>query len=568
MPFNILQSESKAILKSLDRSQAVIHFDLDGRILYANQNFLDAMGYTLDEVKGKHHSMFVSADQFKSPEYQAFWAALRQGQFEQREYKRVAKGGREIWIQASYNPVFDRRGRARKVVKYATDITVQKLMNADTTGQMDAISKAQAVIHFNLDGSIIDANDNFLAAMGYNRDEIKGRHHSMFVAPTEASSRGYQDLWQRLRNGQFDAGEYKRFSKDGSEIWIQASYNPIFDMNGKPFKVVKYATDITKQKLLNADASGQIEAIGRSQAVIHFDLDGNILDANDNFLKTLGYSLDEIKGRHHSLFVSPDYVKSEEYKQFWQNLRQGQFDSREYKRIGKGGREIWIQASYNPIFDMNGKPFKVVKNATDITVKTAIRHQVGDLVNQALTNIQGLAASAEQMSASIGEISKNMALSQTAVANISGKTTNAGEAADQLLGSARQMEQIVSLIRDIAEQVNLLALNATIEAARAGEAGKGFAVVAAEVKSLAKQTADATDKINQQIIGIQAISERVASSVGDVSAAARSVSEYVSGVASAIEEQSAVTGEISMTAQRASDFIGNISHKVEELSSN
>ncbi len=173
-------------------------------------------------------------------------------------------------------------------MKFASDVTQQKLRNADDTGQISAISKSQAVIHFDLDGNILDANDNFLATVGYQLDDIKGRHHSMFACADYAQSADYKQFWAKLRNGHFDAGEYKRLGKNGREIWIQASYNPIFDMNGKPFKVVKYATDITQQRLRNADTQGQLDAIGKAQAVIHFNLDGTITDANEYFLATLG----------------------------------------------------------------------------------------------------------------------------------------------------------------------------------------------------------------------------------------------------------------------------------------
>lgn len=565
-PFGFGSNEHLAIIKSLNKSQAVIHFDPSGVILDANDNFLKAMGYSLDEIKGKHHSMFACPDYAQSAEYKGFWANLRSGHFDSGEYKRLGKGGREVWIQASYNPVFDSAGRVTKVVKFATDITARKLQNADYQGQISAISKSQAVIHFDLDGNILDANENFLKTMGYSLDEIKGRHHSMFAEPDYAQSAEYKNFWVKLRNGHFDSGEYRRLGKGAREVWIQASYNPILDMNGKVFKVVKYATDITARKLRNADFTGQIDAISKSQAVIHFNLDGTILDANDNFLTTLGYSLDEIKGKHHSMFVDPAYARSDEYKAFWDSLRSGRFDTGEYRRFGKHGREVWIQASYNPIFDMNGKPFKVVKYASDITLKTSIRNEVGNQIGHTLGNIQGLAAAAEEMSASIAEISKNMTLSKAAVDDITGKTGVAASATHQMVENSRAMEAIVGLIREIADQVNLLALNATIEAARAGEAGKGFAVVAAEVKNLAKQTSDATDRINQQIIGIQDISQRVAQSVDDVTSAAHMVNQYVSGVAGAIEEQSAVTGEISATAQRVSDSVHTINTQVQQLS--
>jgi len=249
----------------------------------------------------------------------------------------------------------------------------------DYTGQINAISKSQAVIQFNLDGTIIEANDLFLQTVGYSLQEIKGQHHKMFAPSGVAESSEYQQFWAKLNRGEFDSGEYKRLAKGGKEIWLQASYNPIMDATGKPFKVVKYATDITPEKLKNADYVGQINAISKSQAVIQFNLDGTIIEANDLFLQTVGYSLQEIKGQHHKMFAPPGVAESSEYQQFWAKLNRGEFDSGEYKRLAKGGKEIWLQASYNPIMDMNGKPFKVVKYASDITEQT--------LTNQLLQKI-------------------------------------------------------------------------------------------------------------------------------------------------------------------------------------
>jgi len=249
----------------------------------------------------------------------------------------------------------------------------------DYTGQINAISKSQAVIQFNLDGTIIEANDLFLQTVGYSLQEIKGQHHKIFAPSGVAESSEYQQFWAKLNRGEFDSGEYKRLAKGGKEIWLQASYNPIMDATGKPFKVVKYATDITPEKLKNADYVGQINAISKSQAVIQFNLDGTIIEANDLFLQTVGYSLQEIKGQHHKMFAPPGVAESAEYQQFWAKLNRGEFDSGEYKRLAKGGKEIWLQASYNPIMDMNGKPFKVVKYASDITEQT--------LTNQLLQNI-------------------------------------------------------------------------------------------------------------------------------------------------------------------------------------
>ena len=232
---------------------------------------------------------------------------------------------------------------------------------------VDALNKSQAVIEFKLDGTILTANENFLRAMGYTLEEIKGRHHSMFVEPAYKDSAEYRDFWAKLGRGEYQAAQYRRFGKGGKEIWIEASYNPILGRNGRPYKVVKFATDISAQKAQSADLQGKVEAIGRSQAVIEFELDGTIITANENFLAVMGYRLEEIKGKHHSMFAEAGYAASTEYREFWAKLNRGEYQAAQYKRIAKGGKEVWIEASYNPILDANGRPFKVVKFATDLT---------------------------------------------------------------------------------------------------------------------------------------------------------------------------------------------------------
>ena len=249
---------------------------------------------------------------------------------------------------------------------------------------VSALNKSLAVIEFEPSGIIITANANFLSVMEYQLEDVQGQHHSLFVDYDDAKSNDYKNFWQRLRNGEFISDEFKRFAKSGKEVWIQATYNPIINSEGQVLKVVKLATDITDQKLVSANAAGQISAISKSQAVIEFSLDGSIISANDNFLNALGYQLDEIKGQHHRLFVAPEYANSNEYKEFWTKLGRGEFDSGEYLRIGKQGQEIWIQASYNPIYDMNGKPFKVIKYATNITVQKELEkasRKAADLAN-------------------------------------------------------------------------------------------------------------------------------------------------------------------------------------------
>ena len=456
-----------------------------------------------------------------------------------------------------------------------------------------ALDKSQAVIRFDLDGTIIDANENFLGTVGYQLNEIVGKHHSLFVEPDFARSGEYRKFWDDLRRGEFQAAEYKRLGKGGKEIWIQASYNPIMGSNGKPVQVVKYATDITAQTLQNADYSGQLEAIGKSQAVIEFNLDGTILTANSNFLGALGYALGEIQGKHHSMFVEPTYRSSSEYTQFWAALARGEFQAGEYKRIGKGGKQIWIQASYNPIFDPSGKPFKVVKYATDITAQVLAKQEaarVGALVDENLEKIlnavgnataqsssaaaassqtaqtvQTVAAVTEEFEASAQEIARSMASSTAEVAKVTAEAVEADQSTQKLADAAESMGNIVQMIQDIAGQINLLALNATIESARAGDAGKGFAVVASEVKSLANQVAKATDDIGAEINGMQSIAEEVVTRLNGIRGAMGSVENSVTAAAGAVEEQTSATQEMASNMQTVSTAVQDTNVSLENI---
>ncbi len=359
--------ELLAIYQALDNVQAIIEFDLDGKVVSANENFLRIFGYKLKEVVGKHHRIFCDSEYANSAAYAEFWRKLSKGEKHAAEFKRLAKDGSEIWLQASYNPVLNKDGELIRVVKFATDVTATKLRNAEFEGKIQAIDRAQAIIEFGLDGTVLAANDNFLSVFGYSADEVIGKHHRIFCDPVYAASHEYAEFWRKLARGEYDSAEFKRFAKDGSEVWLQASYNPIFDLNGNPFKVVKFATDVTATKLQNAEFEGKVQAIDRAQAVIEFDLDGMVSAANENFLEIFGYSLDEVVGKHHRIFCDPVYTESPAYREFWQKLARGEYDSGEFKRLAKDGSEIWLQASYNPIFDIEGRPRKIVKFASDIT---------------------------------------------------------------------------------------------------------------------------------------------------------------------------------------------------------
>ena len=354
-------------LAALNRSQSIAEFACDGTILSANANFLAMMGYRLHEIAGRHHSIFVEPADRDSQAYADLWRGLNACRSATAEFKRITKDGREVWIQGTYSPVPDRNGGVKKIIKVATEVTRFKTISADHAGQIAAIGKSLAVIEFALDGTVLAANENFLKMLGYGLEEVQGRHHRMFVVPALRDSAAYRDFWADLTLGKFKTAEFNRLGKDGREVWIQASYNPIFDLEGKPFKVVKFAIDVTAQKMRAADDAGQIAAIQRSQATDEFKLDGTIVHANANFLAAFGYDLDEIRGRPHRMLVEDDYAASDDYATFWARLARGEYIRAEFKRLGKNGREVWIQASYNPILDLDGQPVRVIKFATDIT---------------------------------------------------------------------------------------------------------------------------------------------------------------------------------------------------------
>ena len=479
----------------------------------------------------------------------------------------------------------------------STDDTEARLRE----GMLDAINKVQAVIEFELDGTIRHANGNFLGAVGYALDQIQGRHHSMFVEPAYAASPDYRAFWDKLGRGEFDAGQYKRLGAGGREIWIQASYNPILDATGRAFKVVKYATDITAQKLATANFEGQIAAINKAQAVIEFDMGGNILSANENFLAAVGYRADQIIGRHHSMFVEAAIAQSLEYRMFWEKLGRGEYDAAQYKRVGAGGGEIWIQASYNPILDLNGRPFKVVKYATDITEQKRIAERVTEIssidatpasemrataegmartaeetTRQAASvasaaevtsvNVQTVSSAGEELTASISEIARQVAESSSISQHAVVEADKTSDAIQTLAAAAQKIGNVVTLINDIAGQTKLLALNATIEAARAGEAGKGFAVVASEVKSLSDQTARATHEISSQVTAMQSATQTSVGAIAGITDTIRKVAEIASAIAGAVEEQTAATREIAANVSQVSEGTQLVSSSIANVS--
>ncbi|MDR3398952.1 MAG: methyl-accepting chemotaxis protein [Pandoraea sp.] len=523
--FQMEQQELQAVSAALNRVQAVIEFDLQGRILHANDNFLQTVGYRLDEIQGQHHRMFCEADYSASAAYRDFWAKLGRGEFDAGEYKRIGKGGREVWIRASYNPVFDANGVTYKVIKFATDITADRGRQAEFEGKVRAMDLAQAVIEFNLDGTVIAANDNFLKTLGYSLDDIRGKHHRLFCEPEYAASQTYHDFWAKLNRGEFDAGRYKRIGRGGREIWIQATYNPILDANGRPYKVVKFATDITQQVELEASVKRRAEDDQRKVALL----------------------LDTVNRAAAGDLTGEIAVSGNE----------------PIDQLADGIRHM--------MDDLRGVIGKVVNSAGEFS---GASRDIADRANTVATGAQALGATVEEMNASIEELtaSINSIADNTKGADQLAKSTQqeaetgaraisrSVEAMELINKSSEDISEIVKVIGEIAGQTNLLAFNADIEAARAGEHGLGFSVVADEVRKLAERSSQATKEISKLInestkrvaqgseVSRQA-GEAFEKIVGGVSRTTQAISE----ISCAAEEQLVAAREVSLAIQHVAE---------------
>lgn len=551
-------ARTAALLAALEHVQAVIEFDLEGRVVRANQLFLDLMGYSAHEVVGQHHRMFCPPEVTASDAYRALWEGLRAGQVREDVFLRVTKTGRPVWLQASYNPVRDAEGRAVGVVKLATDITAQRAQQADFEGKIAAIHRVQAVIEFDLTGRILDANTNFLDTFGYGRDEVVGRHHRMFCQPEFAASSEYADLWARLGRGEFFSGRYRRLSKTGQEIWLQASYNPILDVTGKPYKVVKFAVDITRDMTSAAETKGKIDAISLSQAVIEFDMEGNVQTANPNFLRTMGYTLAEIRGQHHSMFCEPGLVQSQAYRDFWADLGEGKFQSARYRRIGKHGAEVWIQATYNPILDVDGRPYKVVKYAIDITAQVQRERAVAQKVQDITAVLHGMSDAIKRLARSAGRSTELAEQTQREAGDGSGLVRRSRDAILAIERSSSDIHEIVDTISEISSQTHLLAFNAAIEAARAGEQGVGFSVVADEVRKLAEKSSLAAREIAKLI-------HQTVSRVAEGSRLSEEVDAAFSRILGAVEATTRSISEIRIATEEQEHATQDVARLLEDL---
>ena len=504
-PAHMFTLQKSGVERALNRSLAIIEFDNKGIILSANANFCKLLGYKEDEIKGKHHSLFVDPDHAKSEEYRAFWAKLRRGEFDEQEYRRIAKGGNSVWIQASYNPIVSRSGKVVKIVKVATDITAAKLEALESAAKIDAISRAQAIIEFLPSGEILTANKNFLDLMGYRLDEIKGHHHRMFVRRQDVESPDYINFWKRLNHGEFISSEFERVSKTGDSVWLQASYTPILGPNKNVIKIVKFASE-------NKDRV--------------------------RIVNELGYALKELSEGNLTIRIDDPFSPT--------------FDQ--------------LRISYNSSMEKLAATITAIVSGTEAITNGT--REISAASEDLSTRTQTQAANLEETASALDEMTTNVKKSAEGAYHaqlISGEANNQAKngvaivnetitAMDRIAKSSQQISQIIGVIDEIAFQTNLLALNAGVEAARAGDAGRGFAVVASEVRGLAVRSSDAAKEIKglistsseQVSIGVDLVA-KTGKSLNQIMEQIISINQAVTDISAGSKEQSTGLDHINQT---------------------
>lgn len=510
---------------AIGRSQAVAEYGIDGRLLTANDNFLSAFGYTLGEVQGQHHSMFVGSEERAGMDYRIFWDKLARGETASGQYQRVGRDGKTVWLQASYCGVVDAEGKACKVIEIASDITESRLKGLEVEAELkvrsDIMNETSIVSYADLRGDILTVNDKYIEISKFGRDELIGRPHNITRHP-DMPKEVFKEMWGTIGRGRMFRGKIKNRAKDGTPYYVDAVIAPIMGENGKPKKYLGVRYDITATEIERHNMKGVLDAIDASFAYIEFDTSGNILHANSNFLQVVGYRLDEIVGKHHRMFVDPTFSATSAYADFWAELKSGKSFVDVFKRVAKSGEEVWIQAVYSSVKDEMGRVVKVVKIALDVTKEKRAAQALQDAVEQTQAVVgaaqegdlaqrismegksgsiadlcEGVNALVENMATVVGQVKDASEVISTASkeiaqgnADLSARTENQASSLEETASSMEELTSTVKQNADNASRANQLAAGASDVAVRGGDVVRQVVVTMNGISESSKKISD------------------------------------------------------------------------------
>ena len=615
-------AELKVRADIMDVTSIVSEADKKGDIVNINEKFVEISQYSRDELIGNPHNVTRHPDMPKET-FKTMWATIGRGEIFRGMIKNRAKDGSAYYVDAVIAPVMGDNGKPRKYLGVRYDVTAAELESRNVRGILGVFDQSYAFIEFDTSGVITKANDNFLKTMGYDTHEIVGKHHRMFAEPEYGSSKAYESFWNELRAGNPQVGVVKRVAKSGKEVWLQATYAPVKDEMNRVVKVVKVAINVTEEKLASANAEGQLAAIHKAQPVVEFNLDGTILTANEKFLETMGYRLNDVVGKHHSMFVDPAYASSSEYRNFWAELNAGNYQTTETRRLGRNGKEVWFQSSFNPILDLNKRPFKIVKFATDVTeqrnAEIALRQKVdamlvvvnaaalGDLTREVTvrgsdpigqmgeglhrfleemrTNIKSmegtastlaaaseeLSAVSEQMSANAEETSTQANVVSAASEQVSKNVVTVATGTEEMSASIREISTNTTEAVKVALHAVRVAETTNTTVAKLGESSAEIGKVIKVITSIAQQTnllaLNATieaARAGEAGKGFAVVANEVKELAKETAKATEDISQKIEAIQSDTNGAVSAIREIGNIINRIAEIQGTIASAVEE----